>query len=196
MGFHNVVLHDGYLHRERAKRDDYALVDDYVPWLREQLGQPEADYVDTGVGCNGYAARPWIYDEMLHPTSWVTTQSIDFLRRRDPTKPFFLMMSYHRPHPPSGPAQLLSGALSSQRATRCRSWATGRRMRCRYAAWTARCRLTVTRSNWRGRPTLRRSPLSTTTSTACSWRSTRPMCWTTRPFSSPPTTVRCSTTTT
>ncbi|HJP33981.1 MAG TPA: arylsulfatase [Candidatus Latescibacteria bacterium] len=104
MGFHNVILHDGYLHRERAKRDDYGLVDDYTPWLREHLG-PQADYIDTGVGCNGYAARPWVYDEMLHPTSWVTTQSIDFLRRRDPTKPFFLMMSYHRPHPPLDPPQ-------------------------------------------------------------------------------------------
>jgi len=104
MGFHNVILHDGYLHRERAKRDDYGLVDDYTPWLRERLG-PQADYIDTGVGCNGYAARPWLYDEMLHPTSWVTSQSIDFLRRRDPTKPFFLMMSYHRPHPPLDPPQ-------------------------------------------------------------------------------------------
>jgi arylsulfatase len=103
MGFHNVVLHDGYLHRERAKRDDYALVDDYTPWLRERLGRPAADYIDTGVGCNGYVARPWIYDEMLHPSAWVTTQSIDFLRRRDPTKPFFLMMSFHRPHPPLDP---------------------------------------------------------------------------------------------
>lgn len=103
MGFHNVVLHDGYLHRERAKRDDYGLVDDYTPWLRERLGQPSADYIDTGVGCNGYAVNPWTYDEMLHPSAWVTTQSIDFLRRRDPTKPFFLMMSYHRPHPPLDP---------------------------------------------------------------------------------------------
>ena len=104
MGFHNVVLHDGYLHRERSKRDDYGLVDDYTPWLRERLG-PEADYIDTGVGCNGYAARPWVYDEMLHPTSWVTTMGIDFLRRRDPTKPFFLMLSYHRPHPPLDPPE-------------------------------------------------------------------------------------------
>ena len=105
MGFHNVVLHDGYLHRERSKSDDYGLVDDYTPWLREQLGSPQADYIDTGVGCNGYVARPWMYDEMLHPTSWVVTESIDFLRRRDPTKPFFLMMSFHRPHPPLDPPQ-------------------------------------------------------------------------------------------
>ena len=103
MGFHNVVLHDGYLHRERRKRDEYGLGDDYTVWLREKLGQHEVDHVDTGVGCNGYVARPWMYDEMLHPTSWVTTQGIDFLRRRDTTKPFFLMLSYHRPHPPLDP---------------------------------------------------------------------------------------------
>ncbi len=103
LGFHNVLLHDGYLHRERAKRDDYTLVDDYTPWLRERAGNAAADYIDSGIGCNGYAARAWPYDEMLHPSTWVTTQSIDFLRRRDPTKPFFLMSSYHRPHPPLDP---------------------------------------------------------------------------------------------
>lgn len=35
--------------------------------------------------------------------SWVTSRSLDFLRRRDPTQPFFLMASYHRPHPPLDP---------------------------------------------------------------------------------------------
>src|SRR5690625_6342688 len=50
-------------------------------------------------------ARPWTLPEELHPTNWVTTQSIDFLRRRDPTKPFFLKMSFVRPHPPFDPPQ-------------------------------------------------------------------------------------------
>ena len=45
-------------------------------------------------------SRPWMYGEELHPTNWVTSRSIDFLRRRDRTKPFFLMASYLRPHPP------------------------------------------------------------------------------------------------
>ena len=31
---------------------------------------------------------------------------IDFLRRRDPTKPFFLFLSFHRPHPPLDPPQV------------------------------------------------------------------------------------------
>ena len=104
LGFHNVVLHDGYLHYERRADHDLHRVDDYLPWLRERLG-PAADYIDTGLGCNGYVTRPWIYDDMLHPSAWVTTQSIDFLRRRDPTKPFFLYASYHRPHPPLDPPE-------------------------------------------------------------------------------------------
>ena len=105
MGFHNVVLHDGYLHRERSKAMTMAWSMTIHPGCVNSWVSPTADYIDTGVGCNGYVARPWMYDEMLHPTSWVATESIDFLRRRDPTKPFFLMMSFHRPHPPLDPPQ-------------------------------------------------------------------------------------------
>jgi len=103
VGFDDVQLHDGYLHYGRRGGQDYGRVDDYLPWLRERTGMAYADYIDTGMGCNGYAVQPWTRDEMLHPTAWVTTQSIDFLRRRDPTHPFFLMASYHRPHPPLDP---------------------------------------------------------------------------------------------
>ncbi len=102
LGFHHVVLHDGYLHAERRAQRNYDLVDDYLPWLRRQYG-PAADYADTGLGCNGYVVRPWPYDDALHPTAWVTSQAMDFLRRRDPRRPFFLMVSYHRPHPPLDP---------------------------------------------------------------------------------------------
>jgi len=31
------------------------------------LGEACADYVDACMGCNGYVARPWVYDEMWHP---------------------------------------------------------------------------------------------------------------------------------
>lgn len=104
MGFHHVVLHDGYLHSVQARRDDYTLYDDYLPDLRRRLGRPEADYLDSGIGCNGYAVAPWPYDESLHPTTWVTDQAVDFIhRRRDPSRPFFLKVSYHRPHPPLDP---------------------------------------------------------------------------------------------
>lgn len=102
MGFQHVVLHDGFLHFARRRDRDYDLVDDYTPWLRQQLGH-DADYFDHGVNCNSVVARPWDKSEHLHPTNYIVTQSIDFLRRRDPRKPFFLFMSFHRPHPPYDP---------------------------------------------------------------------------------------------
>ncbi|WP_052020282.1 arylsulfatase [Paenibacillus pini] len=109
MGFHNVVLHDGYLHHNRNNhsipvREHYDEVDDYLNWLRERV--PGADMTDLGLDCNSSTvARPWHLAEMQHPTNWVVTESIDFLRRRDPSKPFFLWMSFVRPHPPFDPPQ-------------------------------------------------------------------------------------------
>lgn len=110
-GFHNVVLHDGYMHYNRFKNstkmiDSFEQTDDYLPWLRERSGS-HVDLTDLGLDCNASTvARPWELPEKLHPTNWVTTQSIDFLRRRDPTKPFFLKMSFVRPHPPFDPPQV------------------------------------------------------------------------------------------
>lgn len=105
MGFHNVVLHDGYLHCERRMAKNYDMVDDYMPWLRQKVGG-DADMILHGINCNSWVARPWPYSEEVHPTTYVTTMAIDFLRRRDPTKPFFLFVSYHRPHPPLDPPQV------------------------------------------------------------------------------------------
>ena len=102
IGFQNVILHDGFLHFARSHNPNYEMVDDYLPWLRQQLGH-DVDYFDHGVNCNSYVARPWDKPEHLHPTNFVITQAIDFLRRRDPRKPFFLYLSFHRPHPPYDP---------------------------------------------------------------------------------------------
>ena len=103
MGFHHVELHDGYLHAYRNGTVPYAenqrVADDYFYWLKTQLGI-DRDVTDQGLECNSFTARPWMYEERLHPTNWVTDRSIDFLRRRDRSKPFFLMASYLRPHPP------------------------------------------------------------------------------------------------
>ena len=102
LGFQNVILHDGFLHYARGHYPNLDYVDDYLPWLRQQLGH-DADYFDHGVNCNSYVARPWDKDEQLHPTNFVMTQGIDFLKRRDPRKPFLLFLSLHRPHPPYDP---------------------------------------------------------------------------------------------
>jgi arylsulfatase len=104
-GFHNVVLHDGYFHYCRKSNISYEQhfnqCDDYLNWLKEK--GLNIDLLDSGLDCNSWVVHPWMYAEELHPTNWVTTQSIDFLRRRDPAKPFFLKMSYVRPHSPLDP---------------------------------------------------------------------------------------------
>ncbi len=101
-GFQNVILHDGYLHGARRQASHHDAIDDYLPWLRHQLGR-DADYFEHGVNCNSVIARPWDKPEHLHPTTFIITQALAFLRRRDPTKPFFLYLSFHRPHPPYDP---------------------------------------------------------------------------------------------
>jgi arylsulfatase len=101
-GFQNVILHDGPLHFSWRHNRCLEIVDDYLPWLRQQLG-PDANDFEHGMNCNSTVARPWDKPEHVHPTNFVITQAIDFLRRRDPRKPFFLYLSFHRPHPPYDP---------------------------------------------------------------------------------------------
>jgi len=108
-GFHDVSLHDGYMHYNRSFNEStykhFGQTDDYLPWLREKLGA-DADIIDSGLECNSWVSRPWPYPEHLHPTNWVVTKSNEFLRRRDPGKPFFLKMSFVRPHSPLDPPQV------------------------------------------------------------------------------------------
>lgn len=103
LGFHDVRLHDGYLHAYRRPDtpsfEDQRRADDYYWWLKNNLGAA-ADVTDTGLDCNSWTVRPWIYEEKYHPTNWVASECLDFLRRRDRSKPFFLMASFVRPHPP------------------------------------------------------------------------------------------------
>lgn len=104
-GFENVLLHDGYLHHTRkqfyAAGSVYEGADDYLHWFRQR--KPGADLPDSGLDCNSWVARPWPYAEELHPTFWCASESIDFLRRRDTTSPFFLHTSFVRPHSPLDP---------------------------------------------------------------------------------------------
>lgn len=103
LGFDNIELHDGYLHYYRHFDTPFyehqTIADDYFRFIKTTLGA-DYDATDAGIDCNSFLARPWPYAEEIHPTNWVTNRSIDFLRRRDRSKPFFLMSSYVRPHPP------------------------------------------------------------------------------------------------
>lgn len=47
-----------------------------------------------------YQPQPSQLPAELHHTNWVADRSIDFLRRRDRSRPFFLWSSFIKPHPP------------------------------------------------------------------------------------------------
>jgi len=104
VGFDDVLLHDGYLRFSRHRERPVDFYDDYLTWLRDQAGESAvSDYFDDGIDCNSNVARPWNRRESLHPTNWVVSEATRWLYRRDPSVPFFLYLSFHRPHPPYNP---------------------------------------------------------------------------------------------
>jgi len=98
IGFEGLDLHSGLDATERQGDDDYA------NWLAKQ-GNGEFDEISHGVGRNSWDARPFHLPEHLHPTNWTTNRALEFLEGRDPTRPFFLTVSYVRPHQPFDPPQ-------------------------------------------------------------------------------------------
>jgi arylsulfatase len=67
--------------------------DDYQRWLE---AQGLADPREPG-------ATSFPYDEALHPAHWITDQAIDFLEKRQSSRPFFAIVSYTGPHQPHDP---------------------------------------------------------------------------------------------
>ncbi|MBF0245331.1 MAG: sulfatase-like hydrolase/transferase, partial [Planctomycetes bacterium] len=97
MGFQSL---DSY---EAGQNLDGRYVNDYHEWLAQKTDGLE-DF-GHGVDSNSWYARPSHLPEEYHNNTWVVNKGIDFLRRRDRTRPFFLNLSFHRPHPPIDPPQ-------------------------------------------------------------------------------------------
>ncbi|MDF2725811.1 MAG: sulfatase [Paenibacillus sp.] len=92
-GFHHTVLD------ESGRQGDPGFVSDYRRWF-DQNKTGDYGFTDHGIDWNSWMARPYHAPEFLHPTNWTVNESIRFLQNRDPNKPFFLKMSFARPHSP------------------------------------------------------------------------------------------------
>jgi arylsulfatase A-like enzyme len=78
--------------------------DDYRIWF--DLHAPKGTTPDDhGIDWNGWNARPWPLDEHLHPTFWTISRAIDFLKSCDHSRPFFLNISFAKPHSPYVPPE-------------------------------------------------------------------------------------------
>ncbi len=97
-GFQHVVLD------ESSRRESAGFVSDYHQYFEDHKDGPYG-YRDHGLDWNSWMSRPSHLPEHLHPTWWTSMEGRRFLNHRDPTKPFFLFLSFARPHSPYDPPQ-------------------------------------------------------------------------------------------
>ena len=97
-GFHNMVLD------ESGRKGDPNFVSDYQRFF-EQNKEGNYGYRDHSIDWNSWMARPSHLPEHMHPTYWTASEGIRFLENRDPSAPFFLWLSFARPHSPYDPPQ-------------------------------------------------------------------------------------------
>lgn len=100
-GFHQVLLDES----KRAETPEFR--SDYRAWFYAQapLSDPDA----TGLTFNDYRARPYVLPERLHPTRWTGDCAVRFLENYERAEPFFLKVSFARPHSPYDPPPRLFG---------------------------------------------------------------------------------------
>ena len=92
-GYHQTNLYDG-LPGE---------LDDYDQWFAQEY--PDVDPMATGLEYNDYRGVAYGLPEYLHPTTWVGREAVEFIESYNASKPFFLKVSFHRPHSPYDPPQ-------------------------------------------------------------------------------------------
>ena len=90
-GYNHTYLYDG-LPQE---------VDDYDQWVKENY--PKVNPMSTGLEYNDYRGAVYALPEYLHPTAWVGRAAVSFLEGYNRSEPFFLKISFHRPHSPYDP---------------------------------------------------------------------------------------------
>jgi len=98
-GFHQVLLEES----GRAESPEFR--SDYRAWFASEA--PTLNPDATGVGWNDYLSKSYALPERLHPTRWMGETAARFLREYDRAEPFFLKVSFARPHSPYDPPERL-----------------------------------------------------------------------------------------
>ena len=93
-GYESVLLEEGW-HSviEGQPKCDYQL------WFEKVA--PELDMNATGLHYTDHrGGRYFLHADSLHPTYWTAQRAINFLRNYKEERPWFLKVSFQRPHPP------------------------------------------------------------------------------------------------
>lgn len=89
--------------------DEY---DNYDRWF--QAEKPGKNPLATGMTWNDWKGKPYVYGERYHPTEWTGRNAVEFINAYDKPQPFFLKVSFHRPHSPYDPPARLFNATINQ----------------------------------------------------------------------------------
>lgn len=55
---------------------------------------------------NSWIVCPWMVPAEFHPSEWTASTAVEQIVRRDPSRPLFMKISFHRPHPPIDPPEI------------------------------------------------------------------------------------------
>lgn len=94
-GYHTALLD------ESGRSESIDFRSDYRSWFYSQA--PNLNPDETGIGWNDYPAKPYVLPERLHPTTWTADCAVNFLKTYASHQPFFLKVSFARPHSPYDP---------------------------------------------------------------------------------------------
>jgi arylsulfatase len=94
-----------YPPRKHLGFEQLILPNEHDEWLAKQPGI-DANKIAHGVPGNSWMARPNQLPEIMMEETWLVSRAGDFLRKRDPTRPFFLCLSFNGLHPPMCPPQV------------------------------------------------------------------------------------------
>lgn len=97
LGFEEIQLNEEGRRGEGMERDDYEM-------FLEDNGYAHRAYTH-GMGNNQYGMRLSPLPEAFTTTHWTAQKAMEFVVRRDPLRPFFLYVSFDKPHPPVTPPQ-------------------------------------------------------------------------------------------
>jgi len=94
-GFHRTILD------ESSREQSVDFRSDYRSWFASV--SPNLDPDATGIGWNDYRSAVYALPEELHPTRWMGDVATRFIDTCDKQEPFFLKVSFARPHSPYDP---------------------------------------------------------------------------------------------
>ena len=94
----------GFDHLQLSDATHGTANNDYVEWLQQYHHRNDYDPgMAHGISANGWVGRPHhLPEEQMH-TFWCVDRALKFMRKRDPSAPFFLNISFIDPHPPLTP---------------------------------------------------------------------------------------------